>query len=63
MTEINFLIRPLRSYIAIKDPTWVDISLCAMAVSVMTNRKEKGLEPSSALNQVDNQDDDGNYEQ
>jgi hypothetical protein len=25
--------------------------------------KEKGLEPSSALNQVNNQDDDGNYEQ
>jgi hypothetical protein len=35
----------------------------SLALLLALESKEKGLEPSSALNQINNQDDDGNYEQ
>jgi hypothetical protein len=33
------------------------------ALLLVHGSKEKGLEPSSALNEIDDQDDDRNYEQ
>jgi hypothetical protein len=39
------------------------ITLIKAARQSHTSRRKSGLEPSSALNQVNNQDDDRNYEQ